>query len=40
MIVGALNRIEIWDKERWEHFLTTSLVTFEDIAGRLAQLGI
>lgn len=40
MIVGTLNRIEIWDRERWEHFLTTSPVTFEDIAGRLAQLGI
>lgn len=40
IIVGALNRIEIWDRERWEHFLTTSPVTFEDIAGRLAELGI
>jgi MraZ protein len=40
MIVGALNRIEIWDRERWEQFLTTSPVTFEDVAGKLAQLGI
>jgi len=40
IIVGALNRIEIWDRERWEHFLTTTSVTFEDIAGRLAELGI
>lgn len=40
IIVGALNRIEIWDRERWEQFLTTSPVTFDDIATKLAQLGI
>ena len=40
IIVGALNRIEIWDRDRWEQFLTTSPVTFEDVAGRLAELGI
>ncbi|MFQ5881138.1 MAG: division/cell wall cluster transcriptional repressor MraZ [Candidatus Methylomirabilales bacterium] len=40
MIVGALNRIEIWDKERWEQFLAVSPVTFDDIASKLAQLGI
>ncbi len=40
IIVGALNRIEIWDLHRWEEFLTTSPVTFEDIASKLSQLGI
>lgn len=40
MIVGALNRIEIWDRERWDQFLSASPVTFEDIASRLAELGI
>jgi len=40
MIVGALNRIEIWDRERWDQFLTASSITFEDIASRLAELGI
>ena len=40
IIVGALNRIEIWDRHRWEEFLTTSPVTFEDIASKLSQLGI
>ena len=40
IIVGALSRIEIWDRERWEQFLTASPVTFEDIASKLAQLGI
>lgn len=40
MIVGALNRIEIWDRERWDQFLAAAPVTFEDIASRLAELGI
>ncbi len=40
IIVGALNRIEIWDRHRWEQFLTTFPVTFEDIASKLAELGI
>src|SRR3972149_439178 len=40
VIVGALNRIEIWDRERWEQFLSTSPVTFDDVASKLAQLGI
>jgi MraZ protein len=40
MIVGVLNRIEIWSKERWEQFLASSPVSFKDIASKLAQLGI
>lgn len=40
IIVGALNRIEIWDQDRWEEFLTTAPMTFEDIASKLSQLGI
>ena len=40
MIVGALNRIEVWDRERWEQVLTSATVSFEDIASRLAELGI
>jgi MraZ protein len=40
VIVGALNRIEIWDRDRWEQFLSTSPVTFDDVASKLAQLGI
>lgn len=40
VVVGALNRIEIWDRERWEQFLSTSPVTFDDVASKLAQLGI
>jgi len=40
MIIGVLNKIEIWSKARWEEFLTRSPVTFEDVAARLAELGI
>lgn len=40
IIVGALNRIEIWDRDRWEEFLTTAPMAFEDIASKLSQLGI
>jgi MraZ protein len=40
MIVGVLNKIEIWSKARWEEFLAGSPVTFEDVAARLAELGI
>ncbi len=40
MIVGVLNKIEIWSKARWEEFLARSPVTFEDVAARLAELGI
>lgn len=40
MVIGVLNRIEIWSKERWERFLASSPVSFKDIASKLAQLGI
>jgi len=40
MIVGVLNKIEIWSKARWEEFLAHSPVTFEDVAARLSELGI
>jgi MraZ protein len=40
VVVGALHRIEIWDRSRWDQFLATAPVTFEDIAGKLAQLVI
>lgn len=40
MIIGVLNKIEIWSKARWEEFLARSPVTFEDVAARLAEFGI
>ncbi len=40
VIVGVLNRIEIWGKERWERFVAESGGTFEQIAAKLAEVGI
>ncbi|MBI3988815.1 MAG: division/cell wall cluster transcriptional repressor MraZ [candidate division NC10 bacterium] len=40
IIVGVLNRIEIWGKERWEQFVAERSQTFEEIASKLAELGI
>jgi MraZ protein len=40
MIIGVLNKMEIWSKARWEEFLARSPVSFEDVAARLAELGI
>lgn len=40
VIVGVLNRIEIWSKERWEQFVAERAQTFEEVAAKLAELGI
>ncbi len=40
VIVGVLNKIEIWSKERWERFVAQSGGTFEQIAAKLAEAGI
>jgi len=38
MIVGVSNRIEIWSRERWDEFYTTSKESFEDIAEKLMDI--
>lgn len=40
IVVGVLNKIEIWNKTRWERFIAESASTFEEIAAKLAELGI
>jgi len=40
VLLGLLNKIEIWDKNSWEEFVTQSAGTFEEIASRLVELGI
>ena len=40
MIIGVLNKIEIWSKARWDEFLARAPVTFEDVAAKLSELGI
>ncbi len=32
MVIGVINRIEIWDPERWESFNTQNQETFADIS--------
>ena len=40
IIIGALNRIEIWAKRNWEDYLEKSEKSFEEIAQKLVDLGI
>jgi MraZ protein len=40
VIIGALNRIEVWAKKNWEEYLARSEKSFEDIAQKLIDLGI
>ncbi|MDD5634169.1 MAG: division/cell wall cluster transcriptional repressor MraZ [Candidatus Omnitrophica bacterium] len=35
MIIGVSNRIEIWDKHKWEEFYNTSKENFEEISENL-----
>lgn len=35
MVVGVSNRIEIWDKDKWDSFYNASKASFEDVAERL-----
>lgn len=39
-IVGVLERIEIWDKKRWERMRKTIEATGEEIAEKLTETGI
>jgi MraZ protein len=40
VLLGLLNKIEIWDKESWEDFMARSAGTFEEVASKLVELGI
>jgi len=40
VLVGVLNKIEIWSKERWEQFVAEKAHTFEEIATKLAERGV
>ena len=37
MIIGVSNRVEIWDKARWEQFFQQHLESFESLAEKLIQ---
>lgn len=34
-IIGVQNRLEIWDKQRWQEFCNTSIEEYEEIAEQL-----
>ncbi|MFH1782703.1 MAG: division/cell wall cluster transcriptional repressor MraZ [Candidatus Omnitrophota bacterium] len=38
-IIGVSNRIEIWSKEKWLEYYSTSKENFEEIAEKLIDLG-
>lgn len=40
MLVGAVNRIEIWSKVVWEEFIRESEENFEAIAAKLSEFGV
>lgn len=37
MIIGVSNRIEIWDRNKWEEFYKSSKQNYEEIAERLIE---
>lgn len=40
MIIGVLNKFEVWSRERWEQFLQDTPVTFDEVSAKLSELGI
>ncbi len=39
MIIGIINKIEIWDKNLWNENFTNAKANFEMIAGTMSQIG-
>ena len=37
MIVGVSDRVEIWSKERWKEFFSSSVDSFESLAEKLSE---
>ncbi|HLC42053.1 MAG TPA: division/cell wall cluster transcriptional repressor MraZ [Methylomirabilota bacterium] len=40
VLLGAMNRFEIWGRERWDDFMRRSEGTFEETAEKLSALGV
>lgn len=38
VIIGVSNRIEIWDKDKWDDYMATTSVSYEDLAEELEDL--
>ena len=39
-IIGVSNRIEIWDKEKWEQYSNDSSLNYDDLADDLNDLDL
>ena len=40
IFIGLANRIELWSKERWDHYLNSAEESYEEIAATMEELGI
>lgn len=40
VLVGLMNKFEIWSRERWDEFMRRSEGSFEEIAQKLSALGV
>ena len=40
VLLGMMNRFEIWGRERWDEFMRRSEGSFEEIAQKLSALGV
>jgi len=40
MIIGVGQRIELWSKENWEKYNEPDNISYDDIAEKMAELGI
>lgn len=40
VIIGVSTRVEIWSKEEWDHYNETADLSYDDIAEKMAELGI
>ncbi len=39
-VIGVINRIEIWDTQKWNRFYKTAKPKYDNIAEKLTELGI
>ncbi|WP_026895184.1 division/cell wall cluster transcriptional repressor MraZ [Clostridiisalibacter paucivorans] len=40
VIIGVSNRLELWDRERWDEYNTDADLNYESIAEKMVELGI
>ncbi len=39
-IIGVSTRVEIWDKQKWEEYITPDNMNIDEIASQMSELGI